>query len=310
MKTKAAFLLLILAACGGNYSNEDVEFLAALPVRSELESKLPQQAGQSGVTGTRQDALAVGDQSTAYQDARAASDGFNSGLFWLLDLIDQIRLLPPSRREPDRRIWGPFPDHDHPDFVDEIVIERQEQSLFNYRLEVRRKDAPSSAPWIPLVVGSFRGTGGARKGTGEVHLLAAAVRAAGFSTGTDLDKVQTIDLSYVTDKSPIQVNMSLQGTPDAGFQTVSYAYAEYDDHHGSIQFAAKATDPNTGIQFALGEIAQWLPTGQGRADIAVSVGPFSGTLAVECWDAQFRVTYASKPWENPPLVGNAASCAL
>src|SRR5262249_12855528 len=198
MKKKTPFFLFILAACAGNHSNQDVEFLAALPVRSELESKLPQQAAQSGVTGTRQDALSVGDPSTAYSDARAASDAFNSGLFWLLDLIDQIRLLPPSRREPDRRIWGPFPDHDHPGFIDEVVMERQEPGFFHYRIEIRRQDAPPSEPWIPLVVGFFRGTGGARRGTGEVHLLAATVRAAGFSTGSDLDKVQTIDMSYVT----------------------------------------------------------------------------------------------------------------
>lgn len=309
MKKKAPFLLFILAACGGNYSNEDVEFLGALPVRGELESKLPQQAAQSGATGTRQDALSVGDPSTAYADARAASDAFNSGLFWLLEVIDQIRLLPPSRREPDRRVWGPFPDHDHPGFIDEVVMERQEPALFNYRIEVRRQDDPPSTPWIPLVVGSFRGTGGARKGTGEVHLLAATALAGGFPTGSDLAKVQTIDMSYVTDRSPIEVNMYVQGTPDAGFQTVSYAYAEYDDHHGSIQFAAKATDTN-GNQLVLSEIAQWLASGQGRSDISVQAGLFFGTIAVECWDAQFRVTYANKPWETPPLVGTAASCAL
>ena len=309
MKKKAAFLLFILAACGGNYSNEDVEFLGALPVRSELESKLPQQAVQSGVTGTRQQALSVGDQSTAYADARAASDSFNSGLFWLLDLIDQIRLLPPTRREPDRRIWGPFPDHDHPGFIDEVVMERLEPALFNYRIEFRRQDDPPSAPWIPLVVGSFRGTGGARKGTGEVHLLAATARAGGFPT-TNLDSVQTIDMSYVTDQSPIEVNMSIQATPGSGLQTVAYAYSEYDDHHGLIQFSATGVDPSSGSTLVLAEVARWLPTGEGRSDITVQVGAFTGTIAVECWDAQFRVTYANKPWETPPVVGNAASCAL
>jgi len=305
MKKKAAFLLFILAACGGNYSNEDVEFLGALPVRSELESKLPQQAVQSGATGTRQQALSVGDPSTAYADARAASDAFNSGLFWLLDVIDQIRLFPPTRREPDRRVWGPFPDHDHPGFIDEVVMERQEPALFNYRIEIRRTDDPPSAPWIPLVVGSFRGTGGARKGTGEVHLLAATVRAAGFSPGSGLDNVQTIDMSYVTDASPLEVDMAFQGAPDAGYQTVRYGYSEYEDHHGSIQFTITTVDG-----MVLAETARWLPTGEGRSDITVQTGTFSGTIAVECWDAQFRVTYANKPWETPPVVGTAASCAL
>lgn len=309
MKKKAAFALVLLAACGGNYSNQDVEFIGALPVRRELESKLPQQPQRSTVTNTRQDALTVGDDSPAYRDARAASDAFNGALFWLLDLIDQIRVLPPSRREPDRRIWGPFPDHDQPDFLVEVVLERQDHVLFNYRIEVRRKDAPSSAPWTPFVVGSFRATGGARKGTGEVHLLAATVRESGFSTGSDLEKVQTIDMGYVTDQWPIQVAVFFQGMPNAGFDTVGYAYNEFEDRHGSIQFIAKGRD-RSGNEQLLAEVARWLPSGQGRADIAVRSGSFFGAQAVECWDAQFRVTYSNRPWESPSVVGDPASCAL
>lgn len=307
MKRKATFAVLILAACGGNYSNEDVEFIGALPLRRDLESKLPQQA--VGAAGTRQDALSLGEPSTAYRDARAASDGFNGALFWLLDLVDQIRSLPPSRREPDRRFWGPFPDNDHPDFLSQVVMERREQGVFTYRIEVKRKDAPASAPWTPFILGSFRSTGGARKGIGEVHLLGASAAASGFGAGTDLEKFQSIDMSYVTDRSPTEVDMSLRVTPDAGVQSVDYAYSEYDDHHGSIRFSATAAD-QSGNQLVLAVTARWLPSGEGRSDITVQAGTFLGTLAVECWDAQFRVTYADKPWENPQTVGSPGNCAL
>jgi hypothetical protein len=301
MKKNTALALTLLAACGGNYSNEDVEFVGALPVRRELESKLPQQTVQSALQGTRQDAISVGQPSQAYLDTRGASDSFNAGLFSLLQLIEDIRQVPPTRREPDRRVWGPFPDKDNNDFLVEAVIERRQLALFDYRIEVRRKDAPASSPWIAFVSGSFYATGGARKGIGEVHLFAKAARDAGLPT-PGMEDLNTLDVSYVTDRSPTEVNMLFQAAPSASFQIATYAYREYDDRHGSIQFLAKSGD------LVYSETARWLTSGRGRADIAVTSGPFFGAQGVECWDEQFLVTYFNRPWENPPVGGDPASC--
>ena len=303
MKTKPAFALLLLAACGGNYSNEDVEFISALPVRHELESKLPAQTGQPLVVGTRQDAISVGQPSQAYLDAKGASDAFNGGLFSLLDLIDVIRLTPPTVREPDRRVWGPFPDTNNPDFVDEVVMERTQPALFDYRIEARRKDAPSSSPWVAIVTGSFHATGGARRGNGEVHLLAKAARDGGLLT-PGIETLDTLYVGYVTDESPIQVNMLFVSMPNPTPTIVGYAYREYTDHHGEIDFVVVAA----GGLLILGETAKWLPDGRGRADQAGLAGFFFGARGYECWDAQYLVTYSNKPWENPTVVGDPTSC--
>jgi hypothetical protein len=305
MKTKAAFTLLLLTACGGNFSNEDVEFVSALPVRRDLESKLPQQTGQSLLQGTRQDAVTLGQPSQAYLDAKGASDAFNNGLFFLLDLIDSIRQISPTTREPDRRIWGPFPDKDHPDFIDEVVMERHETTLFDYRIEVRRKDAASTDPWTVIVKGSFQATGGARKGTGEVHLYAKAANDAGLLL-QGLDALDTLDAWYVTDQSPIQVNMLFVSVANPTPTIVGYAYREYVDGHGEIDFIVVTG----GGLLILAETAKWLPSGQGRADQGVLAGFILGAAGVECWDAQFQVTYSNKPWENPTTVGDPASCAF
>jgi hypothetical protein len=300
---KSLFALLLLAACGGNYSNEDLEFVAALPVRSELESKLPQPSSQSTLQGTRQDAVSLGQPSQAYLDAKSASDNFNGGLFFLLQIIDDVRQLPPTHREPDRRVWGPFPDNDDARFVVEVVLERQQSAFFEYRIEARLRDAPTSAPWIVLLRGSFLATGGARKGVGEMHLYPKLARDSGLPT-PGLEQLETLDATYATDRSPIEVNLLFKATPDAAFQVVAYAYREFSDRHGSIQFVA-----TSGV-LVLSETARWLPSGEGRAEMSVSAGPFIGASGVECWDAQFVVVYSNKPWENPPVVGDAASCAL
>jgi len=295
-----------IAACGGNYSNEDLEFLSALPVQSELRSKLPEQAlTQSGLTGTRQDALSLGDPSQLYLATRSASDGFNRGLFALLMLIDDIRLIPPTHREPDKRMWGPFPDKDRPGFITEVVMDRTLPVLFGYRIETKRSDAPTSSPWVPLVQGEFRATGGARKGACDVHLLAQAARNADVPMSTDLDPLDTLDVNYVTDQSPVQVDMLFRGVPGTSFDTIDYAYREYDSGQGSIQFISSSVSPPQKIRV----LARWSPSGAGRADVTVLDGPFQGAQAVECWDGQFRVTYSYSPWA-PPAVGSPTSCAF
>lgn len=300
-----------IAACGGNYSNEDVEFVSALPVRAQLESKLPEQGvTQSPLVGTRQDALSVGDPSPFYFATRSGSDGFNQGLFWLLTLIDEIRRIPPTHREPDKRVWGPFPDRDRPGFITEVVMERTQLVLFAYRIETRRSDAPSSAPWVPLIRGAFRATGGARKGTGDVHLLAQAARNAGVPIDDpNLIQLDTLDVTYVTDQSPIQVNMIFRALPGAGFDTLEYAYSESDNGQGSIQFIYTVPLPQPYPPARVRILSRWTTSGAGRADFVILDGPFQLAQAVECWDAQFRVTYSDNPWAPPP-VGALSTCAF
>jgi len=302
MKRKAALALLFLAACGGNYSNGDVEFIGALPVRHELESKLPQPTGQA-LEGVRQDAIAVGEPSQAYLDTQSATASFNGGLFGLLDLIDKIRVIPPTHRDLDRRIWGPFPDEHNTNFLVEVVMERVQSVVFTYRIEVRSKDAPASAPWTSLVVGTFHGTGGARRGIGEVQLLAQAVRDVGFAV-QGLDQVDTLEMSYRSDQSLVEVNMLFRGTSTAAFQIVTYGYREFADGQGAMQFIA------TRNNLVLSETSRWRSSGQGRTDSAVSAGAYFGAQGIECWDAQFLVTYSNKSWENPTLVGNPGNCAF
>jgi hypothetical protein len=300
--------LICLAGCGGNYSNEDVEFINALPVRAELESKLPQGSAKA-LESTRRDAIAVDQPSQVYLDTKKASDGFNNFLFLLLSLIDDIRKIPPTHRDGDRRIWGPFPSNDYPDVRVQVVIERRETAFYEYRIEQQLKNAPNSAPWVPLIKGQFRATGGARKGSGELHLLAKATRDAGIPT-RDLETWDTLDVTYATDRSPLEVDMLIRSVPDPHqvVITLPYSYREYDDRRGAIKFEVQATSPDGTMTWAV--TTHWLPAGQGRADILVTAGPFFRLTGIECWDAQFRVKYSNKPWETPSVVGDPASCSL
>ena len=72
------FSVLLLAGCGGNWSNSDLAFANALPRRDDLRSKLPSSTTQplEGV-GTRHDGLVVGDPSGAWAQTRKAATDYN-----------------------------------------------------------------------------------------------------------------------------------------------------------------------------------------------------------------------------------------
>jgi hypothetical protein len=301
------WMTLGLVACGGNYSNSDIEFINALPVRQELESKLPQSAQQSalGDVGQIGQALQLGDLSPLYAGTKGASDAFNGGLFWLLSLIDAIREVTPTQREPDRRIWGPYPDNNHPGFVFRVVMARESTTTYSYEIDFQRSAGGSG--WFPFVQGEFLASGGARKGSGHVQLLVDTARQNGLLNPDDLKDVSTLTATYVTDRSPIEVGMGFFGVPSSSFLGAAYDYKESVGGQGGIAFVLV-------VDFGLGPttlaiISRWLPDGRGRADAVVLVGIIVGATQVECWDTQFRVVYSTKSWEAPSLtVGSESNC--
>src|SRR5688500_12348419 len=119
-------LAAALAGCWGNYSNEDVDFLVALPYREELTAKLPGQA------------LTLADSAEQYKLTRGVVTQFNALAYAFLGLIDAVRSFPPTDRMPNSRIWGPFPNDKHPDWQVRVRIERTDLERFDYRVQVRR----------------------------------------------------------------------------------------------------------------------------------------------------------------------------
>ncbi len=95
------FSVLLLAGCGGNWSNADLAFADALPRREDLRARLPNAATSSepleGVA-TRRDGLMVGDPSNAWALTKKAGNDFNTLLDLVLGVVDQVRAAPPTTR--------------------------------------------------------------------------------------------------------------------------------------------------------------------------------------------------------------------
>ena len=94
------FSVLLLAGCGGNWSNSDLAFGNALPRREDLRAKLPAGSTAQPLEGvaTRRDGLMVGDPSGTFAATRKAVGDYNALLDLILGVVDQVRQAAPTSR--------------------------------------------------------------------------------------------------------------------------------------------------------------------------------------------------------------------
>ena len=88
MRNALLFSVLIFTACGGSWSNRDLEFAAALPSRADLSSKIPT-TSTTGQPLSRSDGLNAGEASQAYAETKKAVTDFNGLLDFFLGVIEQ-----------------------------------------------------------------------------------------------------------------------------------------------------------------------------------------------------------------------------
>lgn len=312
---------LLLAACG-DYSTEDLRFIAALPTRQDLRVEVPAQAAaqvQAAVAlvapgdGTGVDAAAacgVGAAS-AWLWAKPTSDNLNASVEFLTGLVDTVRRVPPTWRQADARGWGPWPDRQHPGRELQVVLQRsfpdgvEAAPLFHYEFQARLVGA---ATWIVVLDGDFRG-GSATRGAG--HLAVHFDRIAQLGPPDPGSPVAgTMAAQYDRATTPVTVAVTLDqdgfGLPGFGYQ-----YAGYPDRSGSFVYLVRNA---AGDQFVID--AAFDGAGRGRSTVAFrAVGGFTASYQ-QCWDADACVLWVNDPWNitklcaaAPCTVGSEASCA-
>jgi hypothetical protein len=301
---RALVLVVALTGCGwGNLSNKDLDFYAALPVKEDLESKLPQDSMGSAL----QQGLNAGDHSPAYEDIKKGVDGFNGLIGVLGGLVDAVRAYPPTKRDGDTlRVWGPFPDKDHPGYEIQVTMEKQEDHSYDFRFEFRNKS--KGVDFTPVFTGNFAASEKVGKGHGQVTLLFKAARDAGLPPDPNTVTLDTLTVTYNLDAFPFTVGMDFKLVLGAGVTKANYSYKELADQSGSMTFSMagiEKTAENPALK-AISYTAKWLPSGAGEAIFTIdAVNPgFESVLGQqkrECWDARFTVVFSgSDPGAIPP----------
>jgi hypothetical protein len=295
-----AGLTATMAACG-DYSNEDLLYMSAVPSSTQLAVVLP-----AAATTVMQAELA--------EDTHTGIANVNTMLGNVLGLVDAIRSYEPTSRTSNSRTWGPFADSNHPGWQWKLLVSRQANgTTFDYHLSVQNTKA-ATPTWVEFVTGTFDLAGGVKQGNGTVAADFSALAAASFPLDADTSPLATLTITYQnyqTPGSPVSVRLEIDratADPTTGVTKVTFTYEILADGSGEIAFTLVGNViPGPAIE-TLALNAQWGSTGAGKATLAVQSGDGAGMTQTECWDATFEASYNDKPWSATEDLGIPSLC--
>lgn len=292
----------------GNYSNEDLEYMNAVPTRDVLAVEVP-----------RQGAILRANTAESWRTTWTVIHSYNQVADGFVGLIDRIRTFYPTRRAPDARIWGPVPDEQHPGWQIQFTVARDgnDPGVFRYEL-VSIPPAgmfpPESLPQggsVTIISGTFQAGGGVQRGTGHMDVTLTEARALGI-TFRDLDRLESLSIDHQNDAWPHRVRVVAMQTPPMTpeeARSSDYTYEREASGAGSLQFSwVQDLVPGAAGLDTLLMKSSWLATGRGRADFTVAEGDLAGSArSTECWANDFTSTYRLATWA-PPASGDEATC--
>ncbi len=303
MKKIGLVLLVSLSACG-TWSNEDLQYLSALPTKEQLTAKVPVgTAGGLSGEGTRRDALGLGEPSQLYKDTKGASDGFNKVVGYFIGLIDSVRAFPPTTREENSRTWGPWEDKEkQKGFEAQVKITKVDPKNFGIAIQFRKI---GTEDFTNVITGNFTASSTAQKGQGALRWDLKAARALGLKEEEGTKTLEKLELGYITDMFPIQVNMIWTLNPGQAVSKLDYGSLELANGSGRIGFRTLQADPNV---TQLDTVSQWLKSGAGNGIYTVVEGNYKGATHVECWDAAFNTVFVHQTWPGGLNLGDQKNC--
>ena len=304
MPFKWLALALCVTACG-DLSNQDIAFLEAIPRKESLHVQVPDQGAQP-LCGPG----SFGD-AEVWNNARRTGDALNAGVDGILGLVDKIRALPPTTRDEDSRVWGPFPDQQHPGVTIRVTLSRELDAhsipwRYLYSIDARRAGA-----FLPLLAGEFYGAQ-ASKGSGKLTIHFE--NALALQTNKPDDPASPERIFYDLASEPRTVSLDLTDISAARLLKFDYGYVGYLDGHGRFDYAFP--DKN-GCVITVSTSFTARGAGRGRLHFSCGGGVFVGDV-VQCWNENACLTRIEDPYAftpacgglKPCLLGAASSCAV
>jgi hypothetical protein len=297
---KYAFILscALIAACGGTWSDADIEFIRPVPTSQDLTLTPPSNNTSSSSnplsgTGSQQQGLgsADGGQSATYTSTVSGIDGIDNIIEGIGALLDAVRSVPPSSRpSSDERIWGPWDDNQHPGYQGRITMTRTDTTPVAYTYAA--DELPPGGSWTRIVDGQFFGDR-ATNGKGTIDLHDSAMRSIGIASPTDMNA--EVDLTYNLTNGQACVSLSIQAVSGA---TAASTYQVEPNGAGEIVTTIDNVPvPNTSPQqFASMTVnAHWLRDKSGSAFDTLTGGGLGAAMLdySECWDTNFNQVFVS-----------------
>lgn len=312
-----ALAALVVGAAGqgacGNYSNEDLEFMSALPQTDDVALDSSLRAAGRGT-----------DEDDALKMTVRVTTAVKTVERGALAFIDKVRTTYPTARDQNARIWGPFPDDKNQGWQVELRMTKALASdgvtpHFEYEMVMIAPPpinfgtdlAPRSETQV--LGGWFESVGRARGGVGELVLTPKPARDAG-AAGSDLEKLVSATFDYDNRTWPRILDLSIVNEPPADpkmeAESATYHYEGAQNGDGGMRFSFLQDSVPGPLGVETLEVAsRWRGTGEGQAKVSVLAGDGMGFGWTDCWDAASRTSYNNRPVNGAPsTVGDPATC--
>jgi len=292
------FALALATACG-NYSNEDIDFQLSLPEQSDVEAKLPQ-------------ALLILDSAEYYVKTRKAVTDFNGLIIKTIALIDYVRSNPPTTRKNNHRVWGPFPSDTHPNWLVQVVMDKEDLPSdptllkISYSLKVSPK---GSDLFTDLLTGNFQKSSNSNRGLGHMQWFINNARDKGYPVDADgMVDLLDVTVDYNNATFPRTVHLSTVNQENSDTRGATYDYSEAQDGSGNMTFDWQLATPNLSAKI----VSRWQGAGAGRADLMVTLANVTWIRDTDCWGPDTRATYIFRKELIPqePLIGALKTACL
>jgi hypothetical protein len=295
--------LALLAGACGNYSNEDLEFMNAVPTSDGLTVSLPPKP------------LSTTDEAELAANTHDQVRNYNTLIDTVMAYVETVRSYEPTSRGHDSqgrdtRTWGPAPATDDDTGAPNgwrwrFVMTRNAESAskFHYQFDLQPIGGADDE-WTLFISGDFDAAVGLRRGNGNFLVDFQTLRTLGYPFKDD-GKLASIAVTYATAAFPTSVSMMLVATDGT---TAGIEYSAQADGSGALSFTLTGDLIKlTPALETLAVTALWLPSGAGRADEVVQSGDGAGLHRTECWNSSFVVTYEDKAWDATSNFGDLAT---
>ncbi len=296
-----AAALSVLTACGGNYSNEDIEFQSAVPAREQLE---PIVAAQRTAASAEY-----------YRLTSVVAETYGGIVVGVAKILNRVRRHPATTRKLGERTWGPFDDEVRRNFQVRVRMKREpaddEQPLrFRYDIELAPKGttAPSDA-WVAFISGWFDPATGLREGQGRIFLNIDALRTRGYPEGENVATLRTLELDYNVTASSRELRARQINLGPAEAREANLFYQQAGDGSGLMRFDVTANDNNPFVD-RYEMVSAWQANAAGRAELLVLEGAAKGRSGTDCWDTTTVATFSQRDWAPNMTQGDPATCVL
>ncbi len=293
----AILFSLMLCACG-DWSNQDLEYLYALPQKDQLKAEL---GAMSAGQGLRHDPL-LGDHSDVYDGAVKASNDFNKFLDSILTGLDGLRAIHPTTRQATKRIWGPYADDKNPGFDVKAEIEKTGEKSYKWSLQARKR---GTADFTTIAGGRFVATESLRKGQGDFFLDAVAASTLYGKMKEKPTDPDRVDFGYETSSDPVIVE--IRAKVPSLTTPVGWDLNRYADGSGVFAFTVEGLmDPNA---TKISALVAYDAKGAGKVTYTILAGNYVGYAAEQCFDDAQKVIYEAGNWPGAMPAGKQSDCA-